>query len=37
MQAITIDDVFEKVTGIYDSVGDWHPEFNLPTEGCANL
>jgi ADP-heptose:LPS heptosyltransferase len=37
MQAITVDDVFEKVTRIYDSLKGSHPEFNLPTEGCANL
>jgi ADP-heptose:LPS heptosyltransferase len=30
MQAITVDDVFEKVTRIYDSLKESHPEFNLP-------
>jgi ADP-heptose:LPS heptosyltransferase len=29
MQAITVDDVFEKVTRIYDSLKGSHPEFNL--------
>ena len=36
MQAITVDDVFENVTRIYDSLKESHPEFNLPTEECAN-
>src|SRR4051794_32813699 len=36
MQAITVDDVFENVTRIYDSLKQSHPEFNQPTEGCAN-
>jgi ADP-heptose:LPS heptosyltransferase len=30
MQAITVDDVFEHVTRIYDSLKGSHPEFNLP-------
>lgn len=36
MQAITVDDVFETVTRIYDSLKESHPEFNFPTERCAN-
>ena len=36
MQAITVDDVFENVTRIYDSLKESHPEFNLTTEECAN-
>jgi len=36
MQAITVDDVFENVTRIYDSLKQSHPEFNLTTEECAN-
>jgi len=36
MQAITVDDVFETVTRIYDSLKQSHPEFNLTTEECAN-
>ena len=36
MQAITVDDVFETVTRIYDSLKKSHPEFNFPTERCAN-
>jgi hypothetical protein len=36
MQAITVDEVFEKVTRIYDSLKGLQPELNLPTEGCAN-
>ena len=36
MQAITVDDVFENVTRIFDSLKESHPEFNLSTEGCAN-
>ena len=32
MQAITVDDVFENVTRIYDSLKGSHPEFNLPIE-----
>src|SRR5213592_3405689 len=31
MQAITVDDVFEKVTRIYDSLQGSHPELNLPS------
>jgi ADP-heptose:LPS heptosyltransferase len=30
MQAITVDDVFENVTRIYDSMTGSHPEINLP-------
>src|SRR3954453_5385014 len=36
MQAITVDDVFETVTAIYDSLKGSHPEFDVPAEGCAN-
>jgi ADP-heptose:LPS heptosyltransferase len=36
MQAITVDDVFENVTRIYDSLKESHPQFNLTTEECAN-
>ena len=36
MQAITVDEVFETVTRIYDSLKKSHPEFNFPTERCAN-
>ena len=36
MQAITVDDVFETVTAIYDSLKGSHPKFNLPAEECAN-
>ncbi|MFL6500017.1 MAG: glycosyltransferase family 9 protein [Candidatus Udaeobacter sp.] len=36
MQTITVDDVFENVTRIYDSLKEPHPEFNLTTEECAN-
>ena len=36
MQAITVDEVFETVTRIYDSLKESHPEFNFPTERCAN-
>jgi ADP-heptose:LPS heptosyltransferase len=36
MQAITIEDVFENVTRIYDSLKESHPQFNLTTEECAN-
>jgi hypothetical protein len=36
MQAITVNDVFKGVTGIYDSLKRTHPEINLPNDGCAN-
>ena len=36
MQAITVDEVFETVTAIYDSLKGSRPEFNLPVEECAN-
>jgi ADP-heptose:LPS heptosyltransferase len=36
MQAITVEDVFETVTAIYDSLRGSHPKFNLPAEECAN-
>ena len=36
MQAITVDDVFEEVTRIYDSLKRTVPEINLSNDGCAN-
>jgi hypothetical protein len=36
MQAITVDDVFKKVTRIYDSLRGPHPEINLRNDECAN-
>jgi ADP-heptose:LPS heptosyltransferase len=36
MQAITVDDVFEEVTRIYDSLKRSASEINLPNDGCAN-
>jgi len=37
MQAITVEDVFKEVTGIYDSLRRGpHPEGNLSNDGCAN-
>jgi len=37
MQAITVEDVFKEVTGIYDSLRRGpHPEVNLSNDGCAD-
>jgi ADP-heptose:LPS heptosyltransferase len=37
MQAITVEDVFKEVTGIYDSLKRGpHPEVNLSNDGCAD-
>jgi ADP-heptose:LPS heptosyltransferase len=37
MQAITVEDVFKEVTGIYDSLKRGpHPKVNLSNDGCAN-
>jgi ADP-heptose:LPS heptosyltransferase len=37
MQAITVEDVFKEVTGIYDSLRRGpHPEVNLSNDGCAS-
>jgi ADP-heptose:LPS heptosyltransferase len=36
MQAITVDEVFEKVTRIYDSLKRTTSEINLPNDGSAN-
>jgi hypothetical protein len=36
MQAITVNDVFKEVTGIYDSLKRATSEINLPNDACAN-